>query len=235
MDKKEKRQKIKDTFIFSWAPPRHRARTFVAFLIFSAVIHFLGFYLFIVEYPQSKTDVRSDSITLLDPNNIEVQSFLRRIEDRIVHLEPASYSSAAQVKLSDYAIRFAPSFAEVEATLKPPIDSEPLSYFETPQRTPRIPGKDWQNPLRFSRNLEKRGVANYTILDDYLSLFEVLPELRINLTIDPTGKPIDVNIPGDAPDEEKAILGQAIRSTLRFQPIAEELGNDPGWMEIQSR
>lgn len=235
MDRKQKRQKIKEVFTFSWLPERNTIRTLLAFLIFSAVIHFLGFYLFIVEYPESKTEFRSDSITLLDPNDIEVQAFLRRIEDRVVHLEPASSQSTTQVKLSDYAIRFAPSFAEVKPTLKPPADNDVLSDFETPFQPIKIPGQDWKNALRFSRNLEKRGVAPHTILDEYLSLFDILPQLRINLTVAPDGKPIDVQVPGAAPDQEKAILAEAIRSTLRFNPVSEDQGNDPGWVEIQSR
>ena len=231
MDRKEKRRNISEWFIFHWLGERNTTRTIIAFLIFSAVIHFIGLYLFIFEYPTKDKKTSSNQITILDPSKVEVRAYLERIRDRTVYLEPASNSSTSQVKLSDYAIRFAPSFAEVKPDVKRASPVDEVVQFEIPDYPARMVGRDFVNPVRFSPNLTKRGVAPHSILDDYLSLFPELPKLRIPLEVDSAGVPVAVLVT-EGSEADRKLLEEAIGSSLRFNPGSEAEGLAPGWMEI---
>ena len=233
MDRKEKRRLIRDLFIFSWIPEKNTARTLLAFAVFSVMIHFLGFYLFQVVYPEPvRPDLKPDGITLLDPRNPDTKAFLERNYDRTVFLEPASVNSVSRVRLSDHAIRFVPTFAESRPTLKRSGDGSKDPDFLVPAPSLDQSIDDWNNPVQFSPNLIKRGISPHTILDDYLDRIPNLPELRVNFTVLPSGVPKDISVVGEVLQENKQILVDAIQSTLRFEPAPEDEPNDPGWMKF---
>ena len=235
MDRKEKRRLIRDLFIFSWIPERNTTRTLLAFAVFSVMIHFLGFYLFQVVYPEPvRPDLKPDSITLLDPRKPGIKAFLERNYDQTVFLEPASVNSVSRVRLSDHAIRFVPSFAESKPTLKRSGDGSKDPDFSVPTPPLEQSVNDWNNPVQFSPNLIKRGISPHTILDDYLDRVQNLPELRVNFTVLPSGMPDDISVVGEFLKEDKQILVEAIQSTLRFEPAPEDEPNDPGWMKFGS-
>lgn len=231
IDRKEKRRLISKWFIFHWLAERNTKRTILAFLLFSAVIHLTAIYLFIFEYPSRASQVRTDKITILDPSQIEVRAYLEKIRDRSFYLDPPSSDSTSQLKLSDYAIRFAPSFAQVKPELKRGLSGENVVQFDVPDFDDNIVGRAQVNPINFSPNLARRGVAPYSIFDDYLSLLSEIPTSRIPLEINPAGIPIRVDvIEGSLQDRQ--LLEKAIKSSLRFNPTTTETGNAPGWMEL---
>ena len=233
MDRKEKRRLIRDLFIFSWTPERNTGRTLLAFAVFSVMIHFLGFYLFQVVYPEPvRPDLKPDSITLLDPRNPVIKAFLERSYDRTVFLEPASVNAISRVRLSDHAIRFVPSFAESRPTLKRSGDVSKDPDFSVPAPPLERSVEDWNNPVEFSPNLIKRGISPHTVLDDYLDRIPHLPELRVYFTVPPSGVPKDISVTGEIEEENKRILMDAIQSTLRFEPEPEDEPSDPGWMKF---
>lgn len=233
MDRKTKRHQISEQFIFSWIPQKNTARTLSAFVIFSCMIHFIGFYLFRVAYPDPvSADLRPNRIMLLDPKNDDVMAFLARTSDRGVFLEPPSQNSISRIKLSDHAIPFVPSFAETRPVLKDSSEDPADFKYPIPEPPVRTRVESWKNPVEFSPNLLKRGIAPSTILDDYLSLIPNVPRFRINLTVKPDGKPVDVYIANGDEDENLKILAEAIAVFLRFNPGDESRGDDPGWLEL---
>ena len=233
MDRKEKRRRIREYFLFSWMPEKNTARTVAAFMIFSVMIHFVGFYLFQVEYPDPiRPRIRPDSITLLDMKNPDARTFLERTWDRVVFLDPASSNSSARLRVSDYAVPFVPSFAEAKPALKRSADRLDQREYSLPDPPLKTGSDTWSNPVRFSENLAKRGVSPHSILDDYLNLVPILPKLRINLTVLSNGVPQVVSVIGEGLEENKEILAEAIESTLRFAPVSADEGNSPGWMEL---
>lgn len=233
MDRKIKRQQINEQFIFSWVRERKTARTVFAFLIFSAVIHFLGFYLFRVDYPETVLpQARPDRIQILDPENSEVRDFLQKLHDRVVFLEPPSRAAGAQVSISDHRIRFVPSFAETRPRLKRLTKEEIGVSFASPVPAPRHDLENWKNSVKLSRNLAKRGIAPQTVLDDYLELLPPMDNLRINLSVAPDGKPVEVLVPQSGSSEDDEMLAEAIRSYLRFSPDTGGQGPVPGWIEF---
>ena len=233
LDRKEKRRRISELFIFSWLPERNTMRTLVAFGIFSVMIHFLGFYLFKVAYPEPvRSELLPDQIVVLDSSNADVRQFLERVGDRNVFLKPASRNAASRVKLSDHAIRFVPSFSETRPNLIRRANSSDDLRIDIPEPETHAFYGNWKNPVEFSPNLIKRGISPGSIFDDYLDFVPNLPKIRVSLTVSPDGYPIQVHVSGDSSEEDKILLISGIQSTLRFNPTPEEEGNDPGWMKL---
>ncbi|MDF1813412.1 MAG: hypothetical protein P1V20_14540 [Verrucomicrobiales bacterium] len=235
MDRKVKRHQIAEQFIFMWRPEKNTARTLLAFAIFSGVIHFLGFYLFQVVYPETDLpELRPDRITLLNPERDDVRAFMEKISDRVVYLHPPSENSISRIKLSDHAIRFVPSFAEARPELR---DSG------TPSSENKYPVGDlpfwnekanWKTEVIFSPILQKRGIAPNTALDEYLSQIPNLPKIRVNLTVGPDGTPFDVYISDRSIGKEtKTTIAEAVQALLRFKPD-DSRGDDPGWIILGS-
>ncbi len=231
MDRKTKRYEISEKFIFSWLPPKNTGRTLFAFLTFSCVIHFLGFYLFNVVYPSGiRNELHPNQITLLDSSDAEVQAFLERAYDRGVFLLPPSLNSSSKIKISDYNINFVPSFAEAKPTLKETNVNEFNDRFTVSPPEIRSGISSWTNHVEFSPNLLKRGIAPNTILDHYLSLIPNLPPLKLNLIVYSSGIPTVVPEPGM--DDNRKQLAKMIESTLRFNPVKPTWGDDPGWIKM---
>jgi len=228
MDPKEKRRQIAEKFIFSWLPERNTFRTLVAFGFFSAVAHFLCFYLFQVVYPEPvRSELRPKPIVLLDPSAPEIRSFIDQCYDRIVFLEPAS-SPSLRSPLN--VIRFSPSFGAVKPSLLPFPGEKPFRDFPYPP-PPASPGKA---ALIFSQNLTARGLAPHNLFADYLTLFPAFPGDRVFLTVSPDGFPVEVTVSGNGADQEKKAFAKIIQQTLRFNPGPEGRGDDPGWMELEA-
>ncbi len=232
-ERKERRRQMAAVFTFDWLPMRNTGRTLLAFALFSFFIHLVAFYLFQVVYPEPKrADVREARITLLDPADSDVRFFLERAHDRMVFLEPASTQSAAEIQLSDHTVRFEPSFARARPSLRSTHDRSAELSFSAP-----APALDdalplWSNRVRLSPNLDARGIAPQSMLDEYLDLIEQIPDIRVNFSVRPDGTPIEIQVGGDTSEQNKQILAVAIAQTLRFQPGPAELGRVPGWLEL---
>ncbi len=233
MNRKEKRHQISEWFIFSWIPEKNTLRTLTAFGIFSAVIHFIGFYLFQVVYPEPvRSELRPDRLLLLDTGSPEVRTFLERIQDRNIYLEPPSANSESRVRLSDYAVRFVPSFAETDPVPKRLERHGDVLRSEIPEPASSLEVENWRNRVIFSDSLIRRGIAPQSIFDDYLDFVPNLPPLRVNLSVASDGRPVHVAVLGEISSEDGEILAEAIRETLRFQPAPGDGVPDPGWMEL---
>ena len=104
--------------LFAWShsgPAVHLG----VFIAASLVAHLLGFYLFQVVYPSSgRLEPVPERIVLLDASEPAVASLMRQINDRLVFLRPGSESSVARVSLSDYAVRFSPSYPDYRPGFK---------------------------------------------------------------------------------------------------------------------
>lgn len=233
MTRKERRRQISEQFIFSWPPEKNTARTLGAFAIFSVVVHFLGFYLFQVVYPDPvRAELRPNTLTLLDPRDSEVRSFLQSIHDRTIYLEPASDALDSPLDISDHAIRFVPSFAERRLTLKHPAGSMIESDFPLPPVPIQDQVDSWNNPIVLSQNLGKRGIAPNSTFDEFLDLLPEVPMARINLMVQSNGLPGSVDVAGDISPQEKEKLSRAAKMMLRFNPTPGDEVADPGWIQL---
>ncbi|MCP5554091.1 MAG: hypothetical protein H7A54_10625 [Akkermansiaceae bacterium] len=138
----------KDQTIFRWTLGPKGSGLLGLFLLTSFVIHVAGFYLFQVVYPTpTRVDPVPVSVTLVTPGSPGLITFFQQIEDRRVHLRPASATVAPLVKLSDHSARFRPSFLDRgvewiplprQATTAPSPELPPL--FSGMLDAPAVPG-----------------------------------------------------------------------------------------------
>lgn len=80
-------------------------------------------------------------------------------------------------------------------------------------------------------DLSDRETAPWSILDDYLSRAEWIPDLRVRLEIDPAGMVSVKAVEGEIAKESQGDFVQVIESTLRFLPSSE---TSEGWIRISA-
>lgn len=99
--------------IFRWTLGSKGSGLLGLFVLVSFVVHLAGFYLFQIVYPSpTRVDPVPAQITLVTPGSPGLITFFQQIEDRTVHLEPASDSVEPLVKLSDHGARFRASYLD---------------------------------------------------------------------------------------------------------------------------
>lgn len=224
-----------DPFIFSWKNTTRSTWHLILFVLFSTLIHGSGFYLFQVVYPEPvRIEPTPNQITILDSSSPEVRSTIQRVKDRTVFLTPPSGDSSVRVQLRDHAVRLTPSFTKVAPVFLPPREKSSLVPPPSTQGKPAEPNEK-KVELRLSPDLEKRGLAPWSILRDYLEQAEGIPRLKVNLIVLPDGKIEKAEIEGeDIPDDSREEFNQAVKSTLRFNAITSGNQTAPmqGWIEI---
>ncbi len=221
-------------FIFYWKKSNRSTWNLVLFILFSTLIHGSGFYLFQVVYPQPvRIEPTPDHITILDFSNPAVRSTIQRAKDRTVFLHPPSENSNVRVKLSDHAVRLTPFFTKTEPTFLPPKIEKNLIPPPSGQEKFILP-KEEKIKLLLSPNLQKRGIAPWSILREYLSSAEGLPRLKVKLTVLPDGKIRHAGVSTeDIPATARLEFNRAVESTLRFRPLDNTTKTMQGWVEIQ--
>ncbi|MDF1826044.1 MAG: hypothetical protein P1U68_15470 [Verrucomicrobiales bacterium] len=222
--------------IFNWAKNRRTWIHLIAFLIFSVIIHGSGFYLFQVVYPSpTRVQPRADMISLMDPVDPNVRSLLQRIGDRMTFLLPPSEVSGIQVSVDELPVRFTPSFQITEITPANPVFawSFPPSAGLAGSATASI-DEPLDSGLRLTSQggLLERERAPWSIMEDYLSLAEWLPTMRIEIVVDQAGLVEVKNVEGELDQQAAGEIKQVVESTLRYLPGPEE---SSGWLEIRRK
>ncbi len=218
--------------VFSCVRNRRTWIYLVGFLFFSAVIHGAGFYLFQVVYPTpSRVEPDQGEIVLLDPADPAIRNLLQRVEDRSVYFLPVSQQTNVRVELEDAIIPFSPSFGKAPLELISPEYSWSIPY------TGLREGPEIENlqPLPTSVTVEKEGdlsdrtLAPWSVLDDYLSRADWIPDIRVRLSISPEGTVSVNSVEGEIDEESRDSLVRVIESTLRFLPSN---ASSEGWIRI---
>lgn len=212
--------------VFNWTRNRKTWVHLVSFLVFSVLIHGAGFYLFQVIYPSPlRVEPEGDAISFLDPADPSVRALLQRIEDRTVYLIPPSERSGDRVSLDEMEVRFTPSFRGGE------ISPVPLRYDWTMPPKLNLPGgpplgerAGAQSGVAFEKSggLRAREIAPWSIMEDYLSRADWLPELGLTLRVDREGMVEVTEIRGQLEEDDRADFKRVVESTLRFVPAESE-------------
>ena len=222
------------SFIFYWKKSHRATWNLIFFLLFSTLVHGSGFYLFQVVYPQPvRIEPTPDQITILDFSNPAVRSTIQRVKDRTVFLHPPSEGSNVRVKLSDHAARLTPFFIKEAPVFLPPIAKENLIPPPSDQEKLAAP-EEAKIQLLLSPNLQKRGIAPWSILREYLKSAEGLPRIRVKLSVLPDGKIKRAEVSSeDIPDSDRTEFNRAVESTLRFRSLENSTSTVQGWVEIR--
>lgn len=108
-----------EPLVFSWAPPRRRARALIVFLIASAVLHAVGFYLFQIVYPPTVTLIPPPArVGVISPDNAESLTFLRWIESEDPALTTTTQRPPETKSFSLPILEHRPSYADYEPQLR---------------------------------------------------------------------------------------------------------------------
>ena len=180
-------------FLFVWGKSSRTITHLGLFLLGSFLLHVLGFYLFQVVYPSTSfLEPVPSKVTLLDETRPAVSSLLREVGDRLVYLRPASLKADARAELSDYSVRFEPSFAGRALEFRPLPEVKSFEGFsgkkEVPVSIVVLPAVDaGPGPERaenragdesgFSRWTVRGGLEGREVLNPE-QFTEALPELK---------------------------------------------------------
>ncbi len=220
--------------VFTWAKDKRLWMHFSAFLFFSALVHWVGFYLFKVVYPPPVQVVpEPDSILVMSPADPATRAVLQRLSDRTVYLLPPSTPSDVRVRLESHRVRFTPSFQRAGLELLPPPSLlagpgpiEPLPV--TPVTGDGVRGVGSVR-VKLAPSLTDRPLAPWSIFHDYLDLADDLPSIRLSIEIAPDGRVRVAAVEAALEEEEKRELTDVVESTLRFLPASEAA---KGWIEL---
>jgi len=226
--------------LFFWGRERHLWIQVAAFVLFSAVLHGAGFYLFRVVYPPPlRYDSAPDTVSIIDRADPAGRERLREVRDRTVYLSPPSaewLASSKSARLLDFEIRFAPSFPQVDTeilearfpwSLPPSADAAPLLPPQAGEGLSVDGGAG--SGLVLGGGLEALTLAPWSILEAYVIHAGAIPRLRLHLTASPSG---DVAVESVSPEldvEDRDALVGLVEGTLRFLPA--ESGAS-GWIEF---
>lgn len=112
--------------VFSWAPPRRRARALVFFLIASFLLHAGCFYLFQIVYPTTVTLLPAPArLSVITPDDPASVSFLRWVEAEDPALATATMRPPETRPVAFPQLQYVPSFAQYRPSLKPMPESAP--------------------------------------------------------------------------------------------------------------
>ncbi len=220
-------------FTFSWKKPRNTALHLAMFLLFSTLVHTTSFYLFQVVYPDPvRAEPVTERITILDSRNPVVRSAMERVKDRSIYLQAPSSDANVRLRLQDFSARFTPTFQEAKPVFLPPVESPGISSSSTSRFAD---GEKFENLFLLSGNLKSRGLAPWSVLNDYLAAAGEVPGVRLNIAVSADGQIETAQTEGGGlTEEEKSGFARVIQSTLRFQPV-EKAESDKGWIEILPR
>lgn len=222
--------------IFNWTKNRRSWIHLIAFLVFSVIIHGSGFYLFQVVYPSpTRVQPRADKISLMDPVDPNVRSLLQRVGDRMTFLLPPSEISGVQVSVDELPVRFTPSFQTTEITTADPVF--PWTLPPSAELAGKV-SKSLDEPLASPLTLTPQGEllhrdrAPWSIMEDYLSLADFLPAMRIEIVVDEDGMVAVEKVEGELDPQAAGEIKQVVESTLRYLPAP---GASSGWLEIRRK
>ncbi|MEM7698306.1 MAG: hypothetical protein AAF236_07885 [Verrucomicrobiota bacterium] len=224
------RQDKTDELIFRWAKDKRLWLHLSLFFGVSILLHGAGFYLFQVVYPAPvRIEPEPEQVRLLViEGNTEVRQMLKKVQDRIVHLQPPSQKTSVRVQLADHRLPFSPIKDRRTPPLRVPPDPESLVQpfdLEAGPVTGEVAIR-----LVVDENLESRRVAPWSVLSDYLDLAPQLPSVQIEVAVSEAGE-VEVQriTPDLGPDGESAFRS-IVESTLRFEPGGAET---VGWIAIE--
>lgn len=217
--------------VFEWSREKHLWIYLFGFLIFSALIHGAGFYLFKVVYPPVvRQDKHPGSIQVLDSSDQATRALLRQLTDRSIYLQPPSARSDVRMRIDPSLIHFSPAFRQFDLELvRPPSElpgpglPEPLAPIEAPESEGKIILGD---------GLKDRVIAPWSLLEDFITSAKDVPKIRCEIEVATDGSVKVLSLEGDLNQEEKADLSAAITSTLRFLPT-KQLAR--GWFETDRK
>src|SRR5438067_10674392 len=130
--------------IFSWAPPRRRARTLIVFLIASIILHAACFYIFQIVYPQTVALLPAPArLSLISPDDSESIAFLRWVDAEDPALATTTQRSPGNRAIDLPKLQHIPSYSTHEPKLKglPPTTPDlsiPSSAAIGPVRIPTL-------------------------------------------------------------------------------------------------
>lgn len=174
-------------------------------------------------------------ISLMDPADPNVRSLLQRVGDRMTFLLPPSEVSGVQVSVEELPVRFTPSFQTTEInlaeasfpwTLPPSEEAAGKPSFSMDQALPS------GLTLTPQGELMHRERAPWSIMEDYLSLAEWLPAMRIELVVDEEGMVEVESVEGELDDQSAGEIKEVVESTLRYLPAPKV---SSGWLEIRTK
>lgn len=222
--------------IFDWRRNRRGWIHLFAFLVFSVIIHGSGFYLFQVVYPSpTREKPRADLISLMDPADPGVRSVLQRVGDRMTFLLPPSEASDVQVSIEELAVRFTPSFLMTEMSPAEPVFPWTMPPSGTAFRESLSENEGAvYSPLVISAQGEllHREVAPWSILEEYLSLADFIPAIRLELRVDEEGRVLVGAVESELDVGAREEIKQVVESTLRYLPAPEA---SSGWLTIRTK
>ncbi len=203
-----------------------------AFMIFSITIHGAGFYLFKVVYPTpTRVEPTMHSVSVLDEMDPQVRSLFQRLKDRTVYLKLPSEQSDVRIRLEDYEVRFTPSFQSAAVEPLEPVFPWSLEFKAPPVvELPEISKE--VSAMNFDDDLKGRGVAPWSILNDYLSRADSVPAFRARLEVSEQGAVKVIGIEAEMEEASRGELIEVIESTLRFLPAEQPT---TGWMDVWAR
>lgn len=222
--------------IFDWRRNRRDWLHLAAFLAFSVIIHGSGFYLFQVVYPSPTREIpRADLISVMDPADPRVRSLLQRVGDRMSFLLPPSEASEVQVSINELAVRFTPSFLATEMSPVEPVSpwTLPPSGSDLRESLSELEGA-FESSLLISAQgeLVHREVAPWSILEEYLSLADFIPAMRLELRVDEEGRVLVGAVESELDAQAVEEIKQVVESTLRYLPAPETTS---GWLTIRTK
>jgi hypothetical protein len=105
--------------IFSWAPPRRRARALIVFLIASIILHAACFYIFQIVYPPTVALLPAPArVSLISPDDSESIAFLRWVEAEDPALATTTQRPPGSKTIDLPKLQHIPSYAAHEPKLK---------------------------------------------------------------------------------------------------------------------
>jgi len=248
--------------LFAWQKKPALFLYLVAFVGGSLLLHLFGFYLFQVVYPAAgRLEPEPARVTLLDASQPSVSALLRKIEDRLVYLRPASDGSEVRVSLGDYSAQFESTISSHRPAFRTPAPvaairgshaaaiADPLGPNRRAMPAAVLPpvdsvaksaaasppdaaGKDSEKRWKISGDLKGRAQVDAADFEAALPALGVPPAIRFRIAVGPNGGIVShLPVSGQGHPRFTAVSG-AIRSALRFEPKPDaEL--EWGWLEIR--
>lgn len=187
------------SLIFSWAPPRRRARALIVFLIASIILHAACFYVFQIVYPPTVALLPAPArVSLISPDDSESIAFLRWVEAEDPALATTTQRPPGNKAIDLPKLQHIPSYATHQPKLKglPPTTPDlsiPSSAAIGPVRIPMLspaaiaPPVAHKTSVQFSESADALGVPAVPGFTFQASRIDAPANARFRVAIDASG------------------------------------------------
>src|SRR5438270_3993561 len=223
--------------IFSWAPPRRRARALIVFLIASIILHAACFYVFQIVYPPTVALLPAPArVSLISPDDSESIAFLRWVEAEDPALATTTQRAPGSKTIDLPKLQHIPSYATHEPKLKglPPMTpdlSTPSSAAIAPVRIPNTaaiaPPVAHKTSVQFSESADVLGTPTVPEFTFQASRMDAPANARFRLAIDGGGAMRFCFLIESSSDPALDEQGRRFLQLCRFTPKENVASDEP--------